>query len=187
MGNSAGIILIPLAVVVGVICAGIYRIVRQRQFARMRQEAPDDFVFTFTATGWYQAAIVELRQRGMLPPETRTDSEDPFRRGPHWVAASPAGLRVMRGFDSEPTLILPWTHVGSITRETRVRRGYNNGVYTTVTINVRSTVPDVGVVLSNPDSSLRVWSTSSTADQVFAELNRLRSSKPGPGADKPRG
>src|SRR6185437_13298140 len=178
MNAALLLVLLPFVLVIVAIAIGIGTLVRRRQFTRLRALAPDSFLFTFSSNRLYQSALLELRESGVMDEKTRTDSEDPFAKGPRWIAASTSGLEIRRGWEPEPVLRLTWDRIGAIDLERFVSRGYNSSSSAAIGVGVKTAGKTIELVLASPDARVNSLSGMRQARDVADALNRLRAGKP---------
>jgi hypothetical protein len=176
--SGAALVLLPIALVAGAIYLFVLFLVRRHQLERIRVMAPAEFVFTFASNGWFQAALLELQRQEVIDPKTLTDDSRPLTRGPRWVSASSGGLRIMRGYDDDPVVSLPWSMLGEITSQMQIRRKRNAGADPTVSVSVHGPDGDIRLVLYSPNSGASPFRTLRNARVVQVELLRLRDAAP---------
>jgi hypothetical protein len=181
MRTGLVIFTIPLVILIAVFYFAITYALRRHQLMRLRALAEGEYVFTFNSSGWYQAALLDLQKHEIIDSRALTDDSNPVRRGPRWAAVSSDGIRIMHGYDPEPTVHLPWTRIGAIKEVSRTHgKGY--GQYSTtaegVSIGVHLDDGDISLLLDTPNPFANPWANWRRPSTVTDELNRLRTAPP---------
>jgi hypothetical protein len=172
------LLLLPVLLVVLAIVLPVAALARRRQLARLALLAPDAYIFTFTSNSTYQGAILELQRQEIIDPTALGDDSRPLTRGPRWVSATPQGIRIMRGYDSDPVVELPWAMIGDISSERVIRRGTRSESSIAVAITVHGPGGDIPVILFSPAGEGFFTGPLKQARAVAARLHSIRTSPP---------
>jgi hypothetical protein len=173
------LLFIPLAIVIAAAYFVITYALRSRQLKRLRAREPGGYVFTFNSSGWYQAALLDLQKHEIIDSKALTDDSNPVARGPRWVSASADGIRIMHGFDVEPTVGLPWSLIGEVKRDTR-RHGIGrySSIADGVSIGIHLDDAEIFLLLDSPNPLVNPGTGLKRTNSVIVELNRLRPPPP---------
>jgi hypothetical protein len=170
---------IPLFILIVIFYSAITYILRRHQLVRLRALAEGAFVFTFNSSGWYQAALLDLQKHEIIDSRALTDDSNPVTRGPRWASGSSDGIRIMHGYDAEPTVELPWSRIGEIKEASRT---HGTGRYSStaegVSIGVHLDDGDISLLLDTPNPFASPWANLRRPSTVTDELNRLRTAPP---------
>jgi hypothetical protein len=169
----------PVLILVAAFYLVITYALRRHQLVRLRALAAGSYVFTFNSSGWYQAALLDLQKHELIDPKALTDDSNPVRKGPRWASASSNGIRIMHGYDAEPTVELPWSRIGEIKEGSRTHgRGRYTSVAEGVSIGVHLGDRDISLLLDTPNPFANPWANYRRPSTVTDELNRLRAFPP---------
>jgi hypothetical protein len=173
------VVVVLLAIVIAAAYFVITYTVRRRQFRRLRTMAPGAYVFTFNSSGWYQSALLDLQKHEIIDSKALTDDSNPVTRGPRWASVTSDGIRIMHGYDEEPTVVLPWSRVSAVKEDSRTHGvGRYSSTAEGVSIGIHLDDRDIVLLLDAPNANANPWTSPKRSSLVIDELNRLRTAPP---------
>jgi hypothetical protein len=179
MNAGLFLIIIPLAIVIAAAYFVTAYAVRRRQLRHLRTMARGAYVFTFNSSGWYQTALLDLQKHEIIESKALTDDSNPVTRGPRWASVTSEGIRIMHGYDEEPTVVLPWSLIGDVKEGSRT---HGTGRYSStaegVCIGIHLDDRDIVLLLDAPNPTANPWTSAKLLSPVIDELNWLRTAPP---------
>jgi hypothetical protein len=171
---SVIVVFIPVVIVVTLVYFIVATASRRRLIRRLRPLAGDDYFFTFTSNGWYQAALLELQRQEVIDPKALTDDSNPITAGPRWMTASSTGLTIRRGYETEPIVVFPWAMVGEIAIESRTFRRNTRNQVTGLSLELHTTGGRVSPLLGSPNAGATVLTNRRQTGEIVDQITRLR-------------